>query len=130
LRSGACSNAATRALHGKVKVNGGDAFEPQAVPKRLRVTMDHFREAIKETTPVMGVAEDDIKNHLRGDLLEWGPAYSSVWASLNERIAQVKDDPNTPLLSCLIQGAPGSGKTALAAKLALASGFGYVKFIS
>jgi chromosomal replication initiation ATPase DnaA len=43
---------------------------------------------------------------------------------------QVASSENTPLLTCLLEGPPGSGKTALAAKLGLDSNFPFVKVIS
>lgn len=43
---------------------------------------------------------------------------------------QVRSSEQTPLLSCLLEGPLGSGKTALAATLGLESDFPYVKVIS
>lgn len=43
---------------------------------------------------------------------------------------QVAGSKKTPLLTCLLEGPPGSGKTALAAKLGLDSKFPFVKVIS
>ena len=43
---------------------------------------------------------------------------------------QVRASEQTPLLSCLLEGPLGAGKTALAATLGLDSGFPFVKVIS
>lgn len=43
---------------------------------------------------------------------------------------QVRSSEQTPLLTCLLEGPLGSGKTALAATLGLDSEFPYVKVIS
>lgn len=43
---------------------------------------------------------------------------------------QVRDSARTPLVSLLIEGAPGAGKTSLSAYLALQAEFPYIKFIS
>lgn len=45
-------------------------------------------------------------------------------------INEIKNSKTTPLLSILLEGRNGSGKTALAAKLALESKFPYVKMIT
>ena len=45
-------------------------------------------------------------------------------------VAQVQERDKTHLLTCLLEGAPGSGKTAIAATLGIESGFPFVKVIS
>jgi vesicle-fusing ATPase len=45
-------------------------------------------------------------------------------------ISEIKNSKSTPLLSILLEGRNGCGKTALAAKLALESKFPYVKMIT
>lgn len=44
--------------------------------------------------------------------------------------SQADNSERTPLVSCLLSGGHGSGKTALASRLAEASGFAYMKLIS
>ena len=46
-----------------------------------------------------------------------------------DSINEIKFSDKTPLLSILLDGNQGSGKTALSAKLAQESGFSYAKFI-
>ena len=45
-------------------------------------------------------------------------------------LGQVRDSARTPLVSLLLEGGPGAGKTALAAFLALKAEFPYMKLIS
>jgi vesicle-fusing ATPase len=49
---------------------------------------------------------------------------------VNTLIAQARESTRTPLVSCLLTGRPGVGKTALAAKLAVSSGFPLVKLVT
>ena len=45
-------------------------------------------------------------------------------------VGQVKNSARTPLVSVLLHGPPGSGKTALAATIAISSEFPFIKLIS
>lgn len=45
-------------------------------------------------------------------------------------VKEISTSNHTPLLSILLAGDNGCGKTALAAKLAISSNFPFVKFIS
>jgi replication-associated recombination protein RarA len=45
-------------------------------------------------------------------------------------VQQVENSNRTPLVSVLLEGTVGCGKTALASNLAVTSGFPYVKLIS
>ena len=45
-------------------------------------------------------------------------------------VEQVRSSARTPLVSILLHGPPGSGKTALGASIAQASGFPFIKLIS
>ena len=45
-------------------------------------------------------------------------------------VEQVRSSARTPLVSILLHGPPGSGKTALGASIAQASGYPFIKLIS
>lgn len=98
--------------------------------KNIIVRMVHFQQALDEVKAAFGVDEDELKMYLRSDLLNYGPDYERLMKTCQTLINQVRTSKATPLLSVLLEGPNGSGKTSLAAKLAVDSGFPYVKVIS
>ena len=53
-----------------------------------------------------------------------------LYTTCQDFIKSVKNSQSTSLLTVLLEGVNGSGKTALAAKLAIESDFLFVKMIS
>ena len=53
-------------------------------------------------------------------MLEYGPRFTKLFQTGVRFVGQVKESEKTPLLSVLLEGPPGSGKTALAAALVYA----------
>jgi vesicle-fusing ATPase len=78
---------------------------------------------------LFGVAEEELDQALAGGFF---PFSDTVRRILQEGAlsAQAVKDGDLQLLSTLIHGPPGSGKTGIAAKLALEAGFPFVKFIT
>lgn len=63
-------------------------------------------------------------------IVDWGESVSRVMSDGQLLVKQVKNSDRTPLVSVLLEGAPGTGKTALASKLAVGSEFPLIKLIS
>jgi vesicle-fusing ATPase len=122
--------AASYALYGSIDVTQGDKMNAASADGDVMVTMDHFRMALNEVVPAFGVAEEELKQVLRGELCEYGPVFSKIMSTGRQLVQQVKESDNTPLLTALLHGPRGSGKSAIAAQLAIESGFPYVKLVS
>ena len=92
--------------------------------------MYDFELALNEIKPAFGVNETDLANSIRGGIIEYGDRFNKVYKNCNEFIQEINNSQSTPLLSILLEGSHGCGKSALAAKLALNSQFPFVKIIS
>jgi len=103
-----------------VKVKDGD----------IKVTMADFNRALDEVKPSFGVDDEEFENCIRNGIINYGPAVEKLLETGSAFVEQVKNSTRTPLVSILLEGLVGSGKTALASKIATESGYPYVKLIS
>jgi len=94
------------------------------------VTMEQFERALEEIEPAFGVAEDELKTMLHGELIEYSPKFKEMVDVGRVLIKQVTNSEQTPLMTLLLEGENGSGMTAVAATLAMESKFPYLKVIS
>lgn len=95
-----------------------------------KVTMADFEQALEENKPAFGVDNDNLQNSIRGGFYPYGETFNEVYKNGQNFLNEIKNSQATPLLTILLEGKNGSGKTALAAKLALESTFPFVKLIS
>jgi vesicle-fusing ATPase len=126
--SGLIKAASSFAFARHIKVGTMAAINPDV--ENMKVTREDFIGALNEVQPLFGAAEEELqKRILRGiihystfikDILEEGRLYTN----------QVRKPNSTPILSVALHGPPGSGKTALAAKMAMDSEFPFIKLIS
>jgi len=98
--------------------------------EKLKVSREDFDRALMEVRPAFGASTDDLTNCVKGGILHFGANLSSMLQSATGLVGQLQASERTSLLSILIDGVPGAGKTALAASLALQSGFPFIKLIS
>uniref|UniRef100_A0A0E0L4Q8 Vesicle-fusing ATPase n=1 Tax=Oryza punctata TaxID=4537 RepID=A0A0E0L4Q8_ORYPU len=96
----------------------------------IKVTMDDFVNALHEITPAFGASTDDLERcRLRG-MVDCGKAHNHLYERGMLLVEQVKVSKGSPLVTCLLEGPAGSGKSALAATVGIDSDFAYVKIIS
>eukprot|EP00835_Amoeboradix_gromovi_P000674 NODE_25_length_35605_cov_0.353461.p6 type:complete len:596 gc:universal NODE_25_length_35605_cov_0.353461:33917-32130(-) len=97
--------------------------------ENIIIDRNDFLQALNEVQAAFGSDEVELTKCFANGII---PLQSSI--SILEHgelfVKQVKDSNKTPLVSILLYGPPGSGKTALAAKIASKSEFPYIKFIS
>ena len=111
------------------QIDGKDPSKPMDA-KSLRVTKEDFEGALLEVHPAFGTKSAALNSCFRQGIIPFSPDFTELYAELGSFMKQVRRSPRTSLFSCLLTGAPGSGKTALAAKVAAESGFPFVRMVS
>ncbi|EFN58861.1 hypothetical protein CHLNCDRAFT_29882 [Chlorella variabilis] len=94
----------------------------------IKVTMADFLEALDEVKPAFGAVIESLETYRLHGMIDYGARYQHLLSSC--RTLQARSSENTPLVTCLLEGPAGTGKTALAASLAIESGFPFVKVVS
>jgi len=95
-----------------------------------KVSMADFLQALEENKPAFGADNENLSNCVRGGIFEYGGQFNEIYKTGTNFVNEIKNSQKNTLLSILLEGKNGSGKTALAAKLALESQFPYIKMIS
>lgn len=126
--SGLVRSATSFALNRHVKV-GTVAGVADDVDK-ITVNRDDFEHAFDDVKPAFGVSEDEMQRCLRGGIIHFSPFIDNILNEGNLIVQQVQEPDSTPLFSAILHGPPGSGKTALAAKIALESNYPLIKLCS
>ena len=118
----ACSNALSQGVNfSNSKVN---------FSKEHKVNMKNFEDAFAEIQPMFGLNTNELENCIQFGMINYGENYEILSSKISSLFEQIKNSQPISLLSVLLEGEPGCGKTALASYLALHSGFPYVRIIS
>uniref|UniRef100_A0A060T7S1 Vesicular-fusion protein SEC18 n=1 Tax=Blastobotrys adeninivorans TaxID=409370 RepID=A0A060T7S1_BLAAD len=125
---GVVKSAASFALNRNIKMDPkkGITFDN----KEVMVSRQDFLNALSETKPAFGVSEEDLENTIRGGIIKYASHVDDVLNQGTKLIEQVRQSDQFPLISVLVHGPPGTGKTALASTIALSSGFPFIRMIS
>jgi len=123
---GLVKSATSFALNRKVDATSGIKVKDTDV----LVTKMDFDRALEEVKPAFGVDRDEFENCIRNGIICYGSKVEKLLATGKLFVDQVRNSDRTPLVTVLLEGSSGSGKTALAAKIATESGYPYVKLIS
>ncbi|CAG8566803.1 17083_t:CDS:2, partial [Dentiscutata heterogama] len=85
----------------------------------MKINKEDFLCALDEVHPAFGVNEEELQQCVQNQIIPFA-----------SNVEQVRKSSRTPLVSVLLHGPPGSGKTALAATMTMASEFPFIKLIS
>mmetsp|Transcript_126850 Transcript_126850/g.317015 ORF Transcript_126850/g.317015 Transcript_126850/m.317015 type:complete len:734 (-) Transcript_126850:281-2482(-) len=125
--AGLVRSATSFALNRKVNVT--NTVAPSKDLGSIKVTNEDFETAMLETKPLFGQHDDEFEQCARLGIMHFSQDFEHMLHSCQSLIEQVRSSENTPLLTCLLYGSPGCGKTALAAHLAQSSDFPFVRRI-
>ncbi|RDW64925.1 AAA-domain-containing protein [Coleophoma cylindrospora] len=98
--------------------------------ENMKVNRGDFMNALDEVKPAFGVSEEELEEAIGAGIIHFSPYIQNILDSGSDFVGMVREDETTPLLSVLLHGPPGSGKTALAASIAKNSGFPFIKLVS
>lgn len=97
--------------------------------KQLIITRADFLNALQDVRPAFGVSEETLQRCIAGGIIPFSPQVDAILYEGKKLVEAVKVSGDS-LMSALFHGPPQAGKTALAAQVALASGFPFVKLVS
>lgn len=72
----------------------------------------------------------EFNEYLRNGIVEYGPKFVKLQTTMDNFIQQVRSSDRTPLVSVVLNGSVGCGKTALGAFFAVRSDFAFAKIIT
>ncbi|KAF3935115.1 hypothetical protein ABW19_dt0209807 [Dactylella cylindrospora] len=126
--SGVVKSASSFAFNRHVKVGTVAGISDDI--EHMKVNRQDFLNALDEVRPAFGVSEDELSACLQGGIIHYNNYVDQILREGHLFVEQVRKSERTPLVSVLLHGPPGSGKTALAAKIAVDSGYPFIKLLS
>jgi len=97
---------------------------------KLFLQLEDFKRALDDVQPKFGAKNQELKALYRNGFVPYGENFDYISSTMERLVQQVRLSTKTPLLSTLLRGPPSCGKTAIAAKVAVDSGYPYVRMIS
>ncbi|KAG6899610.1 hypothetical protein C0993_008772 [Termitomyces sp. T159_Od127] len=126
--SGLIKSASSFALNRHVKVGTVAGISDDVV--NLRVNRGDFLNALEEVHPAFGVSEEELAQAIQNGIIHYDSVINEILRSGELLVEQVRTSTRTHLVSVLLHGPPGAGKTALGVSIAQASEFPFIKLIS
>jgi len=125
---GLVKSATSFALNRHIK--GGSFAKVSDDVENIKVNASDFGMALLEVKPAFGANKDEFTNVAANGIIDFGPSVERVISSGELFIKQIQTSKKTKLVSILLHGPVGSGKTSLACELAKRSDFPFIKVIS
>eukprot|EP00890_Picochlorum_soloecismus_P000586 jgi/Picsp_1/1528/NSC_05006-R1_n-ethylmaleimide sensitive fusion protein len=124
---GLVKSAASFALNRQIDVND---LSKTVDEENIKICMEDFKTALEEVIPAFGATVELLDSFRLHGMADYGARYQQIMSSCKTLVRQVENSENNPLVTALLEGPAGSGKTAIAATVAIESGFPFVKVVS
>ncbi|WVR03176.1 hypothetical protein IAU60_000167 [Kwoniella sp. DSM 27419] len=124
---GLTKSATSFAFNRHVKVGTVASFEDV---ENIQISRADFMHALDEVQAAFGVSEEELQQVVQNGIIHYSQRVNDVLNDGSLLVEQVRKSDRTPLVSALLHGPSGAGKTALAATIAMASDFPFIKLIS
>jgi vesicle-fusing ATPase len=134
-----CKNFSGAELEGLVKAASSyaltrcvDVKDLSKAPDASKLILEHsdFERALNDIEPKFGAKSQELKAFFRNGIVAYDDHFDSIMSTMNRIVEQVRTSVKTPLMSVLLKGRPHTGKTAIAAKIAVESDFPFVRMIA
>ncbi|KAJ1727435.1 transport between ER and Golgi ATPase protein [Coemansia biformis] len=121
-------SASSYAFTRHVKVGSTAELSPDV--SEMTIQRQDFANALDEVKPAFGAAAGDLELYLGSGIIEFAPHVHDALHKSHLFAEQVRQSSRSPLVSLLLHGPAGSGKTALAATIAQQSTYPFVRLVS
>lgn len=125
---GLCNSAKSFAISQHTKKGAVAAIDVSSV-KNMKIQRDDFLLALNEVKPAFGTDEEDLTLAAPHGIIPFSNAIQNIFERGQSLIAETQSSETEFLISVLLHGSSGVGKTAIAASLALNSGFPFIKML-
>ncbi|CAM0137867.1 transport between ER and Golgi ATPase protein [Umbelopsis sp. WA50703] len=126
--AGVVKAASSYALNRHIKVGTAAGVAPDV--NEMTIQLEDFKAALEEVPPAFGISEDELQQCVQNHLLRFDDRVQKILEDGKLYVEQVEHSTRTQVVSLLIHGGANTGKTALAATIAMDSNFPFVKLIS
>ena len=124
---GIVNNAVSFATHRHVDIKNPTSF---INPEALQVTHSDFEQALGTYIPMFGWDANELNCLTRKGLSNYGKTWENLLETSMSCVKTLQDSPRLQLLSLLLEGPHGTGKTVLAAHIAKQSSFPCIKLVT